>query len=169
MNAARKTSRQVPKAPRRAPHQVKFSTESKIGEAIWKVREDASREQLGFMPPGLAARLRKLEPGLYKYGWGPKRGEVLQRYKNATIGGAMTSLRIGSRAAGEFHWLIDNHDGYPVVIRIIDASGKSAYRVEEYANMERPALVAVQLARQAVSRKTMRPNSLWDRGYRDAR
>jgi len=145
-NAAKKTSRKA------AP--LKAKTELGIYNAVAAVRDAHKAEQLTFLPPGVVSKLKKLPAGLYKYGWGAKKGEQIVPFKKSTtVGGALTSMRIGSKASGEYHWLVDNHDKYPVVIRIVNGSGKTEYRVEEYAAKLKPhAMVAVERAKAKTSR-----------------
>jgi len=135
----------------RNPKLVGNAKFSELGtlDAVARVRASGSREQLGFMAPGLVKKLRALPPGIYKYGHGPKKGEVITRYTSAkSLKSALTSARIGARAVSEYHWVIDNFDpSYPVVIRIIDDKGKSAYRVEEYAQKIPSEKVAVSRKR----------------------
>jgi hypothetical protein len=109
------------------------------------------------LPPGIAAKFKKMPPGLYKYGWGPKKGESFLKFTNATLKGAMTSTRIGASKVHENHWLIDSFDpSFPVVIRGIDDRGITFFRVEEYAK----ALVREQepavLKRSQAASKTKR-------------
>jgi hypothetical protein len=102
--------------------------------AVGAVREARPKEHSALLPPGVAAKFKKLPPGLYKYGYGPKKGESIVRFKTASLLGAMTSTRIGASKVGEYHWVVDNWDpSFPVVIRGIDNKGKSYFRVEEYA------------------------------------
>jgi hypothetical protein len=126
-NATRRSSGTRPKSP-------KFS-ELGVWEAVARVRETGQpSEMAGVLPPGIAAKFRKLAPGLYKYGFGPKKGEVIVQFKKASLKGALTSTRIGASKAGEYHWVVDNFDPkFPVVIRGIDNHGHSYFRVEEYA------------------------------------
>ena len=96
------------------------------------------------LPPGLAAKFKKLAPGLYKYGVGPRKGESIVKFTNASLKGAMTSTRIGASKVHEYHWVIDNFDpSFPVIVRGIDDRGRSYFRVEEYARslVRAPALV----------------------------
>lgn len=123
-NAARRTSK---------PSRAKFNDLSVLMSAA-AVREAAPRRHHDMLPPGVASKLKRLPPGIYKYGWGPKRGEVIQPFRSASLLGAITSTRIGAAKSGEFHWVIDNLDPkFPVVIRGIDGAGKTVFRVEEYA------------------------------------
>lgn len=126
-NATRRKSGSKPKAP-------PFSDLGVLA-AVGVVRAEASREAKGMLPPGVASRLSKMPPGIYKLGYGPKKGEVLQRFTSAkNLRNMLTSTRIGAKASGEFHWVIDAFDpSRPVVIRGIDGSGKTVFRVEEYA------------------------------------
>lgn len=115
------------------PNPPKFS-ELGAWEAIGIVREAHPSEHLNILPPGVAAKFRKLPPGLYKYGYGPKKGEVITQFKKATLKGALTSTRIGASKAGEYHWVVDNFDPkFPVVVRGVDDHGRSYFRIEEYA------------------------------------
>lgn len=115
------------------PKSPKFS-ELGAWEAIGIVRDAHPSEHLNVLPPGVAAKFRKLPPGLYKYGYGPKKGEVITQFKKATLKGALTSTRIGSSKVGEYHWVVDNFDPkFPVVVRGIDDHGRSYFRIEEYA------------------------------------
>lgn len=125
-NATRRSSHARPKPP-------KFS-EMAIWQAVATVRETGkSSEVASILPPGVAAKFKRLAPGLYKYGYGPKKGEVFVQFKNATLKGAMTSTRIGAKAVGEYHWVVDNFDPkFPVVIRGIDDRGGTYWRIEEH-------------------------------------
>jgi len=111
---------------------LKAKTEFGINEAIGVVREVQPPPQRDFMPPGAFGKIAKMGPGLYSYGHG-KRGTAIRVYKSEELGGVMTSTRIAASKSGESHWLIDNHRGYPVIIRIFDSKGKTVFRVEEYA------------------------------------
>lgn len=111
---------------------LKASTVFKLSESIGVVRDAAPAEQKGFMPPGVASRISKMGPGYYSYGFG-KRGESLRRFPRADMSGALTSTRIAASRSGETHYFIDNAAGYPVVVRIFEPSGKTVFRVEEYA------------------------------------
>lgn len=122
-NAGRRSSR--PKKPK--------MSELGVWGAVGAVREARPREHLHVLPPGVAARFKRLEPGLYKYGHGAK-GESIVKFKSATLSGAMMATRIGASKAGSYHWLIDNFDpNFPVVVRGIDDHGHSFFRIEEYA------------------------------------
>lgn len=124
-NAGRRSSGARPKPAK--------MSELGVWEAIGAVRAAHPREHLDVLPPGVAAKFKKLPPGLYKYGFGNK-GEAIVRFKNATLKGAMTSTRIGASKVGQYHWLIDNFDPhFPVVVRGIDDHGRSYFRIEEYA------------------------------------
>lgn len=133
--------------PRRSSHaRSKPPKMSELGvwEAIGTVRAAHPREHLDVLPPGVAAKFKKLPPGLYKYGVGNK-GEAIVRFKNATLKGAMTSTRIGASKVGQYHWLIDNFDpSFPVVVRGIDDHGRSYFRIEEYAKRFEKAPVYAQ-------------------------
>lgn len=126
-NTGRRLSHARPKPP-------KFS-EMGVWQAVAAVRESGRPSEVAsVLPPGVAAKFKKLAPGLYKYGYGPKKGEVIVRFKNAGLKGAITSTRIGAKAVGEHHWVVDNFDPkFPVVIRGIDDRGGTYWRVEEYA------------------------------------
>lgn len=125
-NAGRRSSHTRPKSPR--------FNELGAWEAIGVVRDARPKEHLDVLPPGVAAKFKKLPPGLYKYGYGPKKGEAIVRFKKATLKGALTSTRIGASKVGEYHWVVDNFDpSFPVVVRGIDDHGRSYFRVEEYA------------------------------------
>lgn len=121
-------------------HGVESNPRGKIGvtkefamlDGIGTVRAAAPEEQLGFAPPGVAARIAKRPEGVYSYGFG-KGGESIRRFPNATLGGAVTSTRIAAQRSREYHWVIDNRGDYPVVVRAFDPAGKTLYRVEEYA------------------------------------
>jgi hypothetical protein len=120
-------------ARRTRPKPPKFS-ELGTWEAIGIVRDAHPIEHLHVLPPGVAAKFKKLPPGLYKYGWGPKKGETITQFKKATLKGALTSTRIGASKAGQYHWVVDNFDPkFPVVVRGIDDRGRSYFRIEEYA------------------------------------
>jgi hypothetical protein len=122
-----------------------------VWAAIGAVREAHPREHLDVLPPGVAAKFKRLPPGLYKYGYGPKKGEVITQFKKATLKGAMTSTRIGAKAVGEYHWVVDNFDpSFPVVVRGIDDHGRSYFRIEEYA--KKFEKVPVMAHRKAASR-----------------
>jgi len=125
-------------------------TELAIEEGIAIVRDLRPSEQKHFMPASVWSRLRSMPPGLYRYGSGKKRENVLQRI-STDLAGALANTRIAARYGGEMHWLIDNRGGYPVVVRMVDQSSHSVYRVEEYARkLERvPAMVE---RRRAASR-----------------
>lgn len=140
---------------RRVRRNTKKSGFSELGtfDAVGIVRRAAPREQLGFMAPGLVKMLRDMPPGIYKYGHGPKRGQVITKFTKASLRGALTSTRIGARSTGEHHWVIDNYDpSYPVVIRIIDSDGRSVFRVERYAQTLAGEKVAV--ARRSKARRS---------------
>jgi hypothetical protein len=143
-NAGRRSSHARPKSP-------KFS-EMAIWESVARVRESGRPSEVaGVLPPGVATKFKHLAPGLYKYGYGPKKGEVIVQFKNASLKGALTSTRIGAKAVGEFHWVVDNFDPkFPVVIRGIDDHGATYWRVEEYAKQH--ARVPVLVKRKAASR-----------------
>lgn len=143
-NTGRRSSHARPKPP-------KFS-EMAIWQAVAAVRETGkSSEVASILPPGVAARFRRLAPGLYKYGRGPKKGEVFVQFKNAGLKGAMTSTRIGAKAVGEYHWVVDNFDPkFPVVIRGIDDHGGTYWRVEEHVKQH--ARVPVLVRRKSESR-----------------
>lgn len=119
-------------------------------DGIGVVRAASPEEQLGFMPPGVASRLAKRPEGVYSYGFG-KGGESIRRFPNATLGGAVTSARIAAQKSREYHWVVDNRGGYPVVVRAFDPAGKSVYRVEEYAQQLARVPVMVE-ARKKTSR-----------------
>jgi len=125
-NATRRSSAARPKAP-------KFS-EMAVWQAVAAVRESGrSSEIASVLPPGVAAKFKHLSPGLYKYGRGPKKGEVIVKFKNASLKGAMTSTRIGASKVGEYHWVVDNFDPkFPVVIRGMDDHGRTFFRIEEH-------------------------------------
>ncbi len=113
------------------------------------VRDAQPSEQLAFMPPGLDRRLNRMARGVYSYGMG-KKGESLRPFKTGSMSGALTSTRIAAQKSREFHWLIDNHDGYPVVVRVFDDTGRTTYRVEDYAKkFERMAVARRSAARAA--------------------
>lgn len=132
-NARRRRVSRNPKKTSRKPARPKFN-ELSVLTASADVREARPRGHHDLLPPGVAAKLKKLPPGIYKYGWGPKRGESIVRFKNASLLGAITSTRIGASKVGEFHWVIDNLDpSFPVVIRGIDESGHTVFRVEDLA------------------------------------
>jgi hypothetical protein len=98
-------------------------------------------------PPGLKARLKKLPPGVYKWGVGPKRGEVLTRFTKASVKGAITSSRIGASKAESFHLVIDNFDpSFPVILRGIDDRGRTTFRIEEFAEAKVPAMALLKKA-----------------------
>lgn len=107
------------------------------------------------LPPGVAAHFKKLAPGIYKYGYGPKRGASFVKFSTPSLRGAMTSTRIGASKVGEYHWLVDNYDpSHPVVIRGIDDRGHTFFRVEEYARQfaKAPAHAMVKRASKRTSR-----------------
>jgi hypothetical protein len=143
-NTGRRSSAARPKPP-------KFS-EMGVWQAVAAVRESGRPSEVaGVLPPGVAAKFKKLAPGLYKYGYGPKKGEVIVQFKNAGLKGAITSTRIGAKAVGEHHWVVDNFDPkFPVVIRGIDDRGGTYWRVEEFAKQH--ARVPVVARRKSVSR-----------------
>jgi len=143
-NASRRSSHARPKPP-------KFS-EMAIWQAIAAVRESGrSSEIASILPPGVAAKFKHLAPGLYKYGRGPKKGEVIVQFKNAGLKGALTSTRIGASKVGEYHWVVDNFDPkFPVAIRGIDDHGRTFFRIEEHARkFER---VPVRVSRKTAAR-----------------
>lgn len=111
---------------------VGATKEFAIGGAVGAVREAGGGEQLNFLPPGIAVKIARMPQGYYSFGYG-KKGESLRPFKTGDLGGAMTSTRIAAQKSREFHWLVDNHGRYPVVIRIFDENGRTTYRVEEYA------------------------------------
>ncbi len=115
-------------------HANKLS-EMEIWNSVATVRQSGHPTAMASMlPPGVAAKFRKLAPGLYKYGYGPKRGEAIVKFSKASLLGAMTSTRIGASKVSESHWLVDNFDPkFPVIIRGIDDHGRTYFRVEEYA------------------------------------
>jgi hypothetical protein len=125
-NVGRRSSHARPKSPR--------FNELGAWEAIGAVRDARPKEHLDVLPPGVAAKFKKLPPGLYKYGYGPKKGEAIVRFKKATLKGALTSTRIGAKAVSEQHYVVDNFDPkFPVVVRGIDGDGHTNFRIEEYA------------------------------------
>jgi hypothetical protein len=132
---------------------VGAAKELDISEGIGLVREASPDEQLGFLPPGAAARIAKMPAGLYSYGFG-KNGESIRPFRQATLGGALTSTRIAAQKSREYHWLVDNRLGYPVVARIFDNFGNSAFRVEEYAKTlaRQPVKVGAKTKRTSRSR-----------------
>lgn len=135
---ARRTSR---------PAKPKFS-ELGIVMAVGTVRSSSTPKKADVLPPGVAAKFKKLPPGIYKYGWGPKKGEVIQKFKSASLRGALTSARIGAKAVHEYHWVVDNFDpSFPVVIRGIDDQGKTFFRVEEFAQQLERAPARVMRSR----------------------
>lgn len=99
-------------------------------DGIGVVRDAAPKEQLSFVPPGMAKQIAKWPAGVYSFGI--ERSSV-RRFPKATLGGAVTSTRIASQKSGGYHWVVDNRDGYPVLVRAFDPAGKTIYRVEEYA------------------------------------
>jgi hypothetical protein len=153
----RRTSRARPPWLRRNASKKaapKFN-ELTIWDAVGTVRAAKPREMRDTLPPGLAAKFKKLAPGLYKYGYGPKKGETIVKFTNASLKGAMTSTRIGASKVHEYHWVIDNFDpNFPVIIRGIDDRGRSYFRVEEYAKslVREPVLVK----RQSMTKRTSR-------------
>jgi hypothetical protein len=126
------------------------ATELKIWDAVGLVREAKTREQLSFLPPGVAAKVKAKGPGIYRYGYGRK-GEALIKYKTDDLNGVLTSARIASSKSGETHYVIDNRGGYPVVIRIMDTKGRTQYRVEEYAKKLSKVLVAKRASASAAA------------------
>ena len=106
------------------------------------------------LPPGVASHFKKLPPGLYKYGFSPKKGEgVFLKFTTPSIRGAMTSTRIGASKVNEYHWLVDNFDpSFPVVVRGIDDRGHSFFRIEEYAKALEGERERVAVRRKATSR-----------------
>jgi len=126
-NTGRRSSPARPKSP-------KFS-EMTVWSSVGAVRTAGHPSVMaGMLPPGVAAKFKKLPPGLYKYGWGPKKGEAIVQFKNASLLGAMTSTRIGASKVAETHYVVDNFDPRsPVIIRGIDDRGRTYFRVEEYA------------------------------------
>lgn len=141
-------------------HGVQANPRGKIGvtkefamlDGIGTVRAAAPEEQLGFAPPGVAARFAKRPEGVYSYGFG-KNGESIRRFPNATLGGAVTSTRIAAQRSREHHWVIDNRGGYPVVVRAFDPAGKTVYRVEEYAKTLTREPVRVEAKKKRTSRR----------------
>lgn len=120
-----------------------------VFQAVGVVRAAHPREQLGLLPPGLAAQLKRVSPGLYRYGYGRK-GAALTKFTKAGLRGAMTSTRIAASKSVEPHWLIDTSDpAYPVVIRAVTAQGKTVWRVEEYAKQFELVPVLAQRSRAA--------------------
>jgi hypothetical protein len=126
-------------------------SEMDVWNSIALVRQEGHPTTMADMlPPGVAAKFKRLPPGLYKYGYGPKKGEAIVQFKNASLKGAMTSTRIGASKVGEYHWIVDNFDPkFPVIVRGIDDQGRSYFRVEEYAK----TLVGVPVAVQVKSSK----------------
>jgi len=121
-----------------------------IEAAIALVRDVRPPDAKSFIPLSAYNRIKLMGPGLYKYGSGTKREHVITKFK-ADLAGALISTRIGASKSNETHWLVDNHSGYPVVVRIIDDHGRSVFRVEEYAKSLQRELVAVGRTRSRVS------------------
>lgn len=120
--------------------------------AVGVVRESVSPKKADVLPTGVMAQFKRLPPGIYKYGWGPKKGTVIQRFKSASLKGAITSTRIGAKSVGEYHWVVDNFDpSFPVVIRGIDDHGRTFFRVEEFAEQFARVPVAVSRAKSRSS------------------
>lgn len=145
----RRTSR-GPRPPwlRRNPSKGPKFSEMSVWSSVGAVRSAGHPNIMaGMLPPGVAKKFRHLPPGLYKYGYGPKKGESIVQFKNASLKGALTSTRIGASKVGEYHWVVDNFDPkFPVIIRGIDDHGRSYFRVEEYAKslIKKPVAVTVK-------------------------
>jgi hypothetical protein len=143
-NAAKKRASKKPSKP-------KFSELDAV-MAVGIVRSSTTPKSGDVLPPGVMAKFKKLPPGLYKYGMGPKKGEVIQRFKAATLKGAIMSTRIGAKSVGEYHWVVDNFDpSFPVVVRGIDNSGKTFFRVEEFAKkfVREPLMISAVKSKSA--------------------
>lgn len=126
---------------------LKAGTDLDIRKSIAIVRSKRPREQDGFLPPHAFRAIANDGPGWYSYGSGRKTSNVIRKFKTEDLGGAMTSTRIAATKSGEYHWLVDNHSHYPVVIRIFDEHGKSVFRVEEYAQKLTGVEVPVEVKR----------------------
>jgi hypothetical protein len=141
----KRTSRK-PRTSRNPRGRMSAAKELGVYDGIGLVRDAAPREQLGFLPPTLEGRIKKMPKGLYSYGFG-KRGESIRPFKTDSMSGALTSTRIAASKSREYHWLIDNQGGYPVVVRIFDDTGRTTFRVEEYARKFEHAMVTVERKR----------------------
>lgn len=107
-------------------------TKLKIEEGVELVRDVKPKQQKKFIPFGGFNKLKRRKPGLYRLGEGG--WKTLTRFKDSvTLGAAIANNRIAADKSNEYHWLIDVHGGYPVVVRIANTQGKTTYRVEEYA------------------------------------
>lgn len=111
---------------------LKKKTKLKIEEGIELVRDAKPKPQKKFIPFGGFSKLKRRKPGLYRLGEGGWK-TLLRFNDNVTLGAAIANNRIAADKSNEYHWLIDVHGGYPVVIRIANTEGKTTYRVEEYA------------------------------------
>lgn len=115
--------------------------------AAGDVRTSRPKAMSNMFPPGLRTKLKKLPPGVYKWGVGPKRGETLTRFTKASVKGAITSSRIGASKAESFHLVIDNFDpSFPVILRGIDDRGRTTFRIEEFAEAKVPAMALLKKA-----------------------
>lgn len=129
---------------RNAPKGPKFS-ELKVWESVGTVRESHPKAMVDMFPPGLRAKLKRLPPGIYKWGIGPKRGETIVQFKNASLKGAILSTRIGAGKSESFHLVIDNYDpNFPVIVRGVDDRGRTTFRVEEFAKAKVKVPVAIK-------------------------
>jgi hypothetical protein len=136
-------------------------SEMEVWDSIGAVRTLGPKNHATMiLPPGIAAKFKKMPPGLYKYGWGPKKGESFLKFTSATLKGAMTSTRIGAAKVAEYHWLVDNFDpSFPVIVRGIDDRGISFFRIEEYAkalNREREPAVLQRSKAESKAKRTSR-------------
>jgi len=63
----------------------------------------------------------------------------------------MMSTRIAASKSHEFHWLVDSRSRYPVVVRAFDQSGKTLFRIEEYAKQAVPVYVSARRERRTAA------------------
>ena len=111
---------------------LKKKTKLKIKEGIELVRDVQPAPQKKFIPFGGFNKLKRRKPGLYRLGEGGWK-TLVRLSDNVSLGAAIANNRIAADKSNEYHWLIDVHGGYPVVVRIANTEGKTTYRVEEYA------------------------------------
>lgn len=119
--------------------------------AVATIRTQSTLRKADVLPPGVSAKFKRMPAGIYKYGWGPKKGESITRFTTPSLKGAITATRIGAKSVGEYHWVVDNFvPAFPVVIRGIDDRGRTIFRVEEFARQfARPTAQMLQTKRSS--------------------
>jgi len=148
---ARRTSRRNPKivgpvrgyaaANTRRTSKRRSTAKSRVGYALSSLRHSGLSPKRAGLSSRIAASLAR-RPGLYRVG----KGKVTKYKGSTSLQGAMTSTRLAASGSGETHWLVKVYkSGRPkvVVVRKIDAKGKTVYRVEEAAQRARKRRRAV--------------------------